>query len=178
VGRGRSSRRARRRQRRRRHLTAAIRALANTPEDVALGSELVREYVVATAEETGMNLDDVVPLVPDLHDFAGRYLDGGAYLVAQVDRSVAGSVGITPGSDKLCEMNRLWVRPPYRRAGVARQLCEASLHTARTLGFRRMALDVVPQRTAAIALYRALGFAETPPLHDYPFRMVFLGRDL
>ncbi len=41
-----------------------------------------------------------------------------------------------------------------------------------------MFLDVVPERTAAIALYRSLGFVDAPPLHDYPFPMVPLGRDL
>jgi putative acetyltransferase len=125
-----------------------------------------------------MDLDVVVPLVPDLQDFAGRYLRGGAYLVAEVDHAVAGAVGITPGRDGGCEMNRLWIRPAFRRAGLARRLCEASLETARNLGFVRMALDVVPERTAAIALYRSLGFTETAPLHDYPFAMVFLAREI
>ena len=41
-----------------------------------------------------------------------------------------------------------------------------------------MALDVVPERTAAIALYRSLGFRDTAPLHEYPFPMVFLAREL
>jgi len=119
-----------------------------------------------------------VPLIPDLHDFAGRYLRGGAFLVAQLDGGVAGAVGITPGNDGACDMNRLWIRPAFRRAGVGRRLCEASLETARTLGFVRMALDVVPERTAAIALYRSLGFRDTAPLHEYPFPMVFLAREL
>ncbi len=125
-----------------------------------------------------MDLDVVVPLVPDLHDFAGRYLRGGAYLVAEVDRAVAGAVGITPGNDGACEMHRLWIRPAFRGAGLARRLCEASLETARSLGFVRMALDVVPERAAAIALYRSLGFTETAPLHEYPFPMVFLVREI
>jgi ribosomal protein S18 acetylase RimI-like enzyme len=121
-----------------------------------------------------MDLDVVVPLVPDLQDFAGRYLRGGAYLVAEVDHAVAGAVGITPGRDGGCEMNRLWIRQAFRRAGLARRLCEASLETARNLGFVRMALDVVPERTAAIALYRSLGFTETAPLQGRfrPFLLV------
>jgi ribosomal protein S18 acetylase RimI-like enzyme len=75
-------------------------------------------------------------------------------------------------------MNRLWIRPAARRSGLGRALCEASMETARDLGFRRMALDVVPGRTNAIALYRSLGFVETAPAHVYPFAMVFLARVL
>jgi ribosomal protein S18 acetylase RimI-like enzyme len=155
-----------------------VRALRATPDDIALGMTLVREYVVATAEETGIDVDVVLQLVPELRDFAGHYLARGAYVVGDVGEVTAAGVGVTPGADGLCEMNRLWVRPAFRRSGHARALCEASLDTARSLGFTRMALDVVPQRTGAIALYRSLGFADCEPLHDYPFPMVCLARDL
>jgi ribosomal protein S18 acetylase RimI-like enzyme len=39
-------------------------------------------------------------------------------------------------------------------------------------------LDVVPTRTHAVALYRSLGFVDAEPIHEYPFAMVPLGRDL
>jgi ribosomal protein S18 acetylase RimI-like enzyme len=114
--------------------------------------------------------------VPDVRDFAGRYLRGGAFLVAESDGGVAGCVGVTPGPDGTCEMNRLWIRPHARRFGLGRSLCLASLDAARALGFTRMALDVVPERTVAIALYRELGFTDTEPVHEYPFPMVALAR--
>jgi ribosomal protein S18 acetylase RimI-like enzyme len=162
-----------------------IRALRDAPADVDLGLTLVREYVIATAEETNIDVDLILTVVPDLQDFAGRYLDRGAFLVGEDDperpgasNGVVGGVGITPGEDGLCEMNRLWIRPPFRGRGRARALCEASLDAARVLGFARMVLDVVPQRTGAIALYRSLGFTDCEPLHDYPFPMVCLGRDV
>jgi len=138
----------------------------------------VREYVAATAAETGHDVELILPLIPELHDFAGRYLNGGAFIVAEVETDAAGCVGVTPGAGGTCEMNRLWIRPDFRRAGLGRTLCEASMDAARELGFVRMALDVVPERTRALALYRSLGFTETPPAHEYPFAMVFLARDL
>ena len=49
---------------------------------------------------------------------------------------------------------------------------------ARELGFTRMLLDVVPERTVAIALYEQLGFSPAPAIHEYPFSMVPLARDL
>jgi ribosomal protein S18 acetylase RimI-like enzyme len=52
------------------------------------------------------------------------------------------------------------------------------LDHARGLGFRRMVLDVVPHRKRAIALYEAFGFTHTAPIHQYPFDMIALARDL
>ena len=155
-----------------------IRALGNSPDDVALGTELVREYVIATAEEIGQDIEIVLPLIPELHDFPARYLSGGAFLIAEEPEGVAGCVGVTPMDGGTCEMNRLWVREAFRRRGLARALSVASMDAARELGFTRMILDVLSERAVAIALYRSLGFADTAPKHDYPFDMVFLARDL
>jgi ribosomal protein S18 acetylase RimI-like enzyme len=170
-----------------------IRRLRDVPADVALGTELEREYVVATALETGHDIELILELIPELHDFAGHYLRAGAFLVAESPRAdepsplgesegamfiPQGSVGVTPGADGTCEMNRLWTRPGHRRAGLGRALCEASMAAARDLGFRRVILGVVPERTAAIRLYRSLGFVDAPPAHEYPFPMLSLARDL
>ena len=164
--------------------TIDLRRLEDNPADIDLGRAIVREYVVATAEEQAApgeppDLDAILPHVPDWDDFAGRFLhSGGAFVVATVDDALAGCVGITPLAASVCEMNRLWVRPPYRALGLGRRLAVASMDEARALGFTRMLLDVLPKRTGAIALYRSMGFVEVPPSHDYAFAMVFLGRDL
>jgi GNAT superfamily N-acetyltransferase len=133
-------------------MAVEIRTLRDTAEDVAVGSELVREYVIATAEEVGQDVEVILGLVPEIRDFAGRYLRGGAFLVAEAEGRVAGGVGVTPGAGGTCDMNRLWIRPHARRLGLGRALCLASMDAARALGFTRMALDVVPERTTAIAL--------------------------
>jgi len=41
-----------------------------------------------------------------------------------------------------------------------------------------MRLDVVPNRSEAITLYRTLGFRVAEPFHAYSFPMVFLERNL
>jgi ribosomal protein S18 acetylase RimI-like enzyme len=155
-----------------------IRELCDVPDDVALGTELVREYMLATAEEIDQDVATILPFIPDVHDFGGRYFRGGTFFVAEVDGLVAGCVGVTPLDSSACEMNRLWVRPPFRQRGLARQLSIASITAARRLGFARMILDVLISRPGAIALYESLGFIETDPTHDYPFPMKFLERDL
>jgi ribosomal protein S18 acetylase RimI-like enzyme len=170
---------------RRERVTLQVRALdLDDPRDVALGRSLVDEYVVFTAHEArdaGMydvDLPTLHEIIPDLRDFAGRYRTG-AYLVASNDRTVAGGVGITRVDDRTCEMNRLWLRAAHRGNGAGRALVAACLaHGRDELGFRKMVLDVAPYRSGAIALYRSFGFADVEAIHEYPFDMIALARDL
>ena len=48
-----------------------IRRLRDVPDDVALGLDLVREYVVAPAEETGQDVELVLSIeeAPALHEY-------------------------------------------------------------------------------------------------------------
>jgi ribosomal protein S18 acetylase RimI-like enzyme len=165
-------------------LTLDVRRLdLDDAHDVALGLSLVEEYMFFTADEgrahghTDVDVATLRTIIPDLRDFTGRYR-GGAYLVASLGGEVAGGVGITRTDDHTCEMNRLWLRAPHRGLGAGHELVGACLDHARGLGYERMVLDVVPYRMHAIALYRSFGFTETESIHEYPFEMVALARDL
>ena len=167
-------------------MAPTARVLTASADDVALGTALVVEYIEATiadSEAYGEPLPRAVTpmLFPEVSDFRAVYRPpGAAYLVTEVAGEVAAGVGVMPldGAARTCEMKRLWVRPPYRGAGVARALCVALLDEARRLDYGRMVLDVMPQRTVAIALYRSLGFTDSVPTHEYPFSMIFLARAL
>ena len=105
----------------------------------------------------------ILPYIPDWDDFAGRFLDsGGSFVVATVGDETAGCVGVTPLGDGVCEMNRLWVRPAFRTIGLGRALAVASMEEARRIGFTRMLLDVLPQRTRADRAVRIAGLLGSP----------------
>lgn len=57
------------------------------------------------------------------------------------------------------EVYRLAVRPERRRAGLGRALLLDGLGREKEAGVRHMYLDVRAGNTAALALYRALGFS-------------------
>ena len=89
-----------------------------------------------------------------------------------------------PGTWPIRNQTSVAVVAPWSRAirpkatGSASRSRAASMDAARALGFTRMNLDVVPERRVAIAMYRALGFEPVEPAHEYPFKMVYLARDL
>ena len=62
----------------------------------------------------------------------------------------------------------LYVRKPYRRLGLGRQLAEAMLDAARIAGYSSVLLDTLNEMETARALYIDLGFSEIPPYYHNP----------
>ena len=156
-------------------------------DDLALGLALLDEYILYTYDEmraasfaTDLDLEHLREIIADHAVFAERYSrPSGAFLVIESEAGdAAGCVGLSRYADDECEMNRLFIRQGHQGSGLGRLLTAASLDHARALGYRRMVLEVVPYRTRAIALYRSLGFVDHEQLHDYPFEVVALARDL
>jgi GNAT superfamily N-acetyltransferase len=71
---------------------------------------------------------------------------------------VAGCVALRPLDDERCEMKRLFVRPAHHGGGIGRRLVTAILDEARSIGYRTMVLDTLPQMGVAQRIYESLGF--------------------
>lgn len=102
----------------------------------------------------------------------------GALLVAERAGQLVGMIAVRPlpaasgraeaRSARAAEMKRLFVRPPARGQGLAKQLIAGLLDDARGMGYDEIRLDTLPMMGDAQSLYTSLGFVDIPPYYDTP----------
>lgn len=86
----------------------------------------------------------------------------GECILALKDGRSIGILMMKAHNADLCEMNRMFVRPEGRGAGVGRKLCKALISEAKKLGFKEMRLDAWDRHREALPLYESLGFVPEP----------------
>ena len=139
-----------------------------SPHEIAAAQQIFSEYAAALQVDLCFQDFD-----SELADLPGEYAEpAGALLLAKVDGEVAGCCALRPlaGVDyaNAAEMKRLYVRKPFRRFGLGRELAEAILVAARVAGYHSVLLDTLDDMETARALYTDLGFYEIPPYYHNP----------
>lgn len=122
----------------------------------------------------------------ELETLPGEYAPpGGRLLLASYDGEIAGCAALRPLQPLQSlqldtgEMKRLYVRPPYRSAGVGRQLAAHVIAEARAAGYQRIFLDTLPTMEGAQRLYESLGFKQIAAYRHNPIAGTrFLGLEL
>jgi putative acetyltransferase len=116
----------------------------------------------------------------ELAQLPGKYAaPDGCLLLAYIDSSVAGCVGLRKIATGICEMKRLFVHPEFQGFGAGISLIKEIVRVGKTKKYSKMRLDTVPSMKNAIALYRSLGFVEIEPYCENPIAgAIFLELDL
>jgi ribosomal protein S18 acetylase RimI-like enzyme len=138
---------------------------AETEEHINQARQLFREY------EAWLHLDLCFQnFEKELADLPGGYAPPtGRLLLAFADDELAGCVALRRLSDDVCEMKRLFLRPPFHGRGLGRELAERIIEEGRAIGYEKMRLDTLSEQMGnAIGLYRALGFREIAPYYKNP----------
>ena len=137
---------------------------------------LIREYTEWLGRDLAFQgLDD------ELESLAEKYLPPHGQLVVAVDDAgeVCGCVAYHRLDDSTAEMKRLYVLPSGRGHHLGERLAERIMELARQDGCSRMVLDTVSPLTAAVSLYRKLGFEEIEPYYHNPMEdVIYFGRSL
>ena len=144
---------------------------AHTPHHLTKIQTLFQEYAAS------LDIDlDFQNFGEELANLPGRYAPPrGALSIALWEGQVAGCVGLRDLSQGICEMKRLYTRPPFRGLKIGRAMAESIIQQARDMGYGRMRLDTLASMERARALYASLGFQEIPPYCHNPINdAVFL----
>jgi len=142
---------------------------AATGADLDAIRRLLREYVAWLKVDLSFQ-----GFEEELAGLPGEYAPPSGRLLVAEDRApelapgITGCVALRRIDDETCEMKRLYVPEQFRGGGLGRRLTEAILAEARSMGYRRMRLDTLPQMGSAHRLYESMGFREIEPYRFNP----------
>lgn len=137
------------------------------PVDAADGRELLEEYQQELFRRwSGPLLHDQTEAPADN---TGLAPPGGLFLLARVNGSPAGCIGIRRLSPDVGEIRRMFVRPAFRGQGIGRSLLDAVETEAHKLGHTRLRLDTMEELIEARGLYAAAGYVKIAPYTTNPY---------
>jgi putative acetyltransferase len=93
---------------------------------------------------------------------------GGALVMARLEGQSAGCAALRRFDAQRCEAKRLYVRPRFRGRGLGRTLLDWVIAEARTMRYREMVGDTIPQMAVALEMYDRAGFERTGPYAEAP----------
>ena len=145
----------------RRHLCKEYIKQAGTNRDHI--RELLGEYLEGVCSglnsQFNVDLDYKSILEQDMAELDRFSAPNGRLLLAEVDDQMAGIACLQKIGAGIGEVTRMYVRPAFRRRGIARALLEHLIQEARQIGYATIRLDTA-RSSPAHSLYHAAGFRE------------------
>ena len=99
------------------------------------------------------------------HLFEEFRVANSIYYVVEENGIIIGGGGIYPTEnlpEGTCELVKLYLTPAARGRGIGKLLLEKSLAAARSMGYKKVYLESMPELTIAIPLYEKYGSSFLP----------------
>ncbi len=130
------------------------------PEDNAGIARIIR----ATLTEFGANHPGTVFTDPTTDDLYTLFRTPGSfYHVAAYGDRLLGGAGIYPSAglpEGTCELVKMYLVPEARSIGLGRRMIADGLDRARSLGYRHVYIETMPELSRAVEVYRRFGFRD------------------
>ena len=128
-------------------------------------SEVIREYLSFTADQyreiSSIEIDAEAYLKKTFSEIDSYYPPRGRFLLAREGQRLIGIGSLKPIRDETCEIKRMYVLPDQRGKGLGKMILVRLIDEAKEIGYAKILLEVACFSTAAISLYRAMGFTDT-----------------
>ena len=132
--------------------------------------DLIREYL----EWAGAKLESEQGLIVDSNTIDAmiendlKTIDkfmppAGRLLLGEIDNELAGMACLRKLEENIGEVKRMYVRPQFRRMGLARTLFQSLLYEAKAMDCSILLLDSARFMSNAQQLYSSMGFREINP---------------
>lgn len=154
------------------------------PETDAAKDVICRCFIEFWAEE-GATLEEMRRMVDahhgldDVDNVQAAYFDSGGTFLAVLDGGrLVGSGALSRLSSQVCELDRMWLLPEYRRQGIGHGMVRRLFAFARRHGYRTVRLHTSSDLRGAIAFYEKLGFRHIEKYRGVKYSDVFMEREL
>ncbi|QWD90759.1 GNAT family N-acetyltransferase [Polynucleobacter sp. MWH-Braz-FAM2G] len=144
---------------------------ATTEQDWRLARTLITQYIDwLDLDLSFQNIDDEFANLEK--KYSGK---NGNFYLAKLNNEVVGCIGTRKHSNEECEIKRLFVCDGGKGNGIGKLLINTATTEARKQNYKAMLLDTLPKMSAALKLYKEMGFVETSAYcyHPHP-KAIFL----
>lgn len=154
----------------------SIHYIINDDVETDIVRELFREYSAGLNENLCFQSFD-----EELQNPLKKYGEPrGSLILAYWNDVPAGCIALQPLTQTgVCEMKRLYVRPQFRKQGIADELVQLILTEAAKKRYKKMVLDTLEKLHPAIRLYTKYGFVNISAYYENPLaNVVYMEKEL
>ncbi len=138
---------------------------ASNKEQISIAKAIIQEYARSLAFSLDFqNFDE------EIENLAIHYARPMGFILLAMDKDRC--VGVTclrNLGNFIAEIKRMYVRPHHRGKGYGRKMLDKAITEAKSIGYRYLRLDTVPDMESANKLYDSRGFYE---IEDYTYNPI------